>query len=68
MVASSAGLGPKSDCSGKSRSNYMSKLQTHPLVKEGAQHQEYRNCQLGKKRKKENKTKQKKEKESGHWL
>jgi hypothetical protein len=30
---------------GKPRSNCMCKLQTHPLVREGAQHQETHNCQ-----------------------
>jgi hypothetical protein len=39
MVTSSAGLGPESDCTGK----------THPLVREGAIHQESRNCQKEKK-------------------
>jgi hypothetical protein len=33
---SSAGLRPKSDCSGKAQKQLYSKLQTHPLVREGA--------------------------------
>jgi hypothetical protein len=49
MVVSSAGLGPESDCSGKARSNCTSKLQTHPLVREGVQHQETRSFQTEKK-------------------
>jgi hypothetical protein len=45
MAVSSAGLGPKSDCSGKAQKQLYSKLQTHPLVRESAPHQEPRNCQ-----------------------
>jgi hypothetical protein len=33
---SSAGLRPKSDCSGKAQKQLYSKLQTRPLVREGA--------------------------------
>jgi hypothetical protein len=36
MVVSSAGLRPKSDCSGKAQKQLYSKLQTRPLVREGA--------------------------------
>jgi hypothetical protein len=36
MVVSSAGLRPKSDCSGKAQKQLYSKLQARPLVKEGA--------------------------------
>jgi hypothetical protein len=36
MVLSSAGLRPKSDCSGKAQKQFYSKLQTRPLVREGA--------------------------------
>jgi hypothetical protein len=39
MVLSSERLGAESDCFG----NCTSKLQTNPLVREGAQHQEIRN-------------------------
>jgi hypothetical protein len=46
MAVSSAGLRPKSHCSGKAQKQ----LQTRPLVKEGAPHQETRNRQ-GDKRK-----------------
>jgi hypothetical protein len=42
MVVSSAGLRPKSDCSGKAQKQLYSKLQTHPLVREGATLQETR--------------------------
>jgi hypothetical protein len=45
MVVRSVGLGPKSDCSGKAQKQLHSKLQTHPLVREGALHQETCNCQ-----------------------
>jgi hypothetical protein len=48
MAVSSAGLGPESDCSGKAQ-NCASTLQIHPLVREGATHQETRNCQYRKK-------------------
>jgi hypothetical protein len=40
MVVSSTGLGPESDCSGKAQQQLYSKLQTRPLVREGAPHQE----------------------------
>jgi hypothetical protein len=36
MAVSSAGLRPKSDCSGKAQKQFYSKLQTRPLVREGA--------------------------------
>jgi hypothetical protein len=36
MVMSSAGLRPKSDCSGKAQNQLYSNLQTRPLVREGA--------------------------------
>jgi hypothetical protein len=36
MAVSSAGLWPKSDCSGKAQEQLYSKLQTRPLVREGA--------------------------------
>jgi hypothetical protein len=36
MAVSSAGLQPKSDCSGKAQKQLYSKLQTCPLVREGA--------------------------------
>jgi hypothetical protein len=36
MVVSSEGLLPKSDCSGKAQKQFYSKLQTRPLVREGA--------------------------------
>jgi hypothetical protein len=36
MVVSSAGLQPKSDCSGKAQKKVYSKIQTRPLVREGA--------------------------------
>jgi hypothetical protein len=36
MVMSSTGLGPQSDCSGKAQEQLYSKLQTRPLVIEGA--------------------------------
>jgi hypothetical protein len=51
MVVSSAGLRPKSDCSGKDQKQLYSKLQTHPLVGEGAIHQESRNRQTENKKK-----------------
>jgi hypothetical protein len=38
MVVSSAGLRPKSDCSGKAQKQLNSKLQTNPLAREGAPH------------------------------
>jgi hypothetical protein len=36
MALSSVGLRPKSDCSGKEQKQLYSKLQTRPLVREGA--------------------------------
>jgi hypothetical protein len=36
MAVSSAGLRPKSDCSGKDQKQFYSKLQTCPLVREDA--------------------------------
>jgi hypothetical protein len=55
MVTSSAGLGPESSYSrvqvprvtalARPRSNCTSKLHIHPLVREGALHQETHNCQ-----------------------
>jgi hypothetical protein len=44
MAVSSAGLRPKSDCSGKAQKQLYSKLQTRPLV-EGAPYQETSNRQ-----------------------
>jgi hypothetical protein len=38
----------------RTKSNYTSKLQTHPLVREGAPHQETRNLQGDKKSGREN--------------
>jgi hypothetical protein len=49
MVVSSAGLRPKSDCSGKAQKQLYSKLQTRPLIKEGATYEETRNRQTGNK-------------------
>jgi hypothetical protein len=40
MAMSSAGLRPKSDCSGKAQKELYSKLQTRPLVREGAPYKE----------------------------
>jgi uncharacterized protein with von Willebrand factor type A (vWA) domain len=51
MVVSSAGLRPKSDCSGKAQKQLYSKLQARPLVREGATHQETRNRQTENKKK-----------------
>jgi hypothetical protein len=48
MVVSSAGLRPESDCTGKAQKQLYSKLQTHPLVREGAPYQETRNRQRDK--------------------
>jgi hypothetical protein len=45
MVASSVGLAPYSDRFGKTQKQLYSKLQTSPLVREGAPHQETCNCQ-----------------------
>jgi hypothetical protein len=44
-VLSYTGLGPESDCSGKTQKQLYSKLQTRPLVREGPSQQETRNCQ-----------------------
>jgi hypothetical protein len=49
IVMSSAGLPPKSDCSGKAQKQLYSKLQTLPLVREGTPREETRNCQTKKK-------------------
>jgi hypothetical protein len=43
-AVSSAGLRPKSDCSGKAQKQLYSKLQTRPLVREGATKLQPRNC------------------------
>jgi hypothetical protein len=40
MVVSSVVLGSESDCYGKAQKQCMSKLQTHPLVREDAPNQE----------------------------
>jgi hypothetical protein len=40
MVVRSEELGPESDGSGKAQKQLYNKLQTHPLVGEGAPHQE----------------------------
>jgi hypothetical protein len=45
MVVNSAGLQPESDSSGNPKNNCTSKLQTHPLVREGASHKATRNRQ-----------------------
>jgi hypothetical protein len=45
MAVSSEGLRPKSDRSGKAEKQLYSKLQTRPLVREGAPYQYARNCQ-----------------------
>jgi hypothetical protein len=44
MAVSSAGLRPRNDCSGKAQKQLYSKLQTCPLVREGASKQYTRNC------------------------
>jgi hypothetical protein len=44
MAVSSAGLRPKSDFSGKAQNQLYSKLQTRPLVREGAEKLQKRNC------------------------
>jgi hypothetical protein len=44
MAVSSAGLRPKSDCSGKAQKQLYSKLQTRPLVREGVTKLQARNC------------------------
>jgi hypothetical protein len=41
---SSAGLRPKSDCSGKAHKQLYNNLQTRPLVREGATKLQIRNC------------------------
>jgi hypothetical protein len=43
MGVSSAGLRPKSDYFGKAQKQLYRKLDTHPLVREGAPHKETRN-------------------------
>jgi hypothetical protein len=43
-AVSSAGLRPKSDCSGKAQKQLYSKLQTCPLLREGATKLQTRNC------------------------
>jgi hypothetical protein len=43
-AVSSAGLRPKSDCSGKAHKQLYSNLQTRPLVREGATKLQTRNC------------------------
>jgi hypothetical protein len=48
MAVRSAGLRPKSDCSGKAQKQLYSKLQTRPLVREGAPYQETLNRQRDK--------------------
>jgi hypothetical protein len=47
MAVSSAGLGLESDCSGEAQKQLYSKLQSRPLVREGTQYHEIRNCQTG---------------------
>jgi hypothetical protein len=44
MVVSSVELRPKSDCSGKAQNQFYSKLQTRPLVREGATKYQRRSC------------------------
>jgi hypothetical protein len=44
MAVSSAGLRPKNDCSNKDQKQLYSKLQTRPLVIEGASKYQTRNC------------------------
>jgi hypothetical protein len=44
MAVSSAGHRAKSDCSGKAQKQLYSKLQTRPLVREGATTSQSRNC------------------------
>jgi hypothetical protein len=44
MAVSSAGLRPKSDCSGKAQKQLHNKLQTRPLVRESATKLQTRNC------------------------
>jgi hypothetical protein len=43
-AVSSAGLRPKSDCSGKDQKQLYSNLQTRPLVREGATKLQTCNC------------------------
>jgi hypothetical protein len=43
-AVSSAGLRPKSDCSGKAQKQLYSNLQTRPLVREGATQLQTCNC------------------------
>jgi hypothetical protein len=43
-AVSSAGLRPKSDCSGKAQKQLYSNLQTRPLVREGATNLQTRKC------------------------
>jgi hypothetical protein len=45
MAVSSAGLRLKSGCSGKAQKQLYSKLQSHPLVREGAPYKETHNSQ-----------------------
>jgi hypothetical protein len=44
MAGSSAGIRPKSDCSGTAQKQLYSNLQTRPLVREGATKLQIRNC------------------------
>jgi hypothetical protein len=44
MAVSSEGLGPKSECSGKDQKQLYNKLQTRPLVREGATKYHTRRC------------------------
>jgi hypothetical protein len=44
MAVSSAGLRPKSDCSGKTQKQLYSNLQTRPLVRQGATKLQTCNC------------------------
>jgi hypothetical protein len=48
MAVSSAGLRPEIDCSGKAQKQLYSKLQTRPIVREGAAYQETCNRQRDK--------------------
>jgi hypothetical protein len=54
MVVSSAGLGPKSDCSGKAQKQLYSKLHTRPIVREGATKLQTRRCLKEIRRRKKN--------------
>jgi hypothetical protein len=49
MAVSFAGCEPESDCSGSAQKQLYSKLQIHPLVRDGAPHQETSNSQTEKK-------------------